>query len=175
MTIFEVVKADITTLENVEAIINASHESGLGCHIPNHCIDNVIHTKAGPKLKEECAKFNGIPTGVPKITNAYDLPCKYVIHVTGPRAHESKPLEFDVLANCYTSCLDLAVLHKISTIAFCCVSTGQFGYPKRESAGVAVEACRSWTKSHAYKFERIVFCVWTWEDLHAYSNVLDGL
>ncbi len=129
MPFFEVVKADITTLQ-IEAIVNASNESGLGCHIPGHCIDNAIHMEAGPALKDECRKLNGMPTGVAKITQAYNLPCKYVIHVTGPRASEGKALEFDVLAQCYASCLDRAFEKQIKTIAFCCISTGQFGLSK---------------------------------------------
>src|SRR5690242_8499228 len=81
----QVYKGDITKL-NIECIVNASNSSGLGCHIPNHCIDSAIHLAAGPKLLEECKTLNGIPTGTAKLTKGYNLPAKYVIHCTGPNA-----------------------------------------------------------------------------------------
>jgi O-acetyl-ADP-ribose deacetylase (regulator of RNase III) len=172
-----VVRQDITKLE-IEAIVNASNESGLGCHIPQHCIDNAIHTAAGPELLLACEKLGGIPVGVAKITPAFNLPCKYVIHVTGPRAkiteckEESPQFDFDALAKSYFACLDLAALHKIQELAFCCLSTGIFGFPKSQSAQVAVESVKKWLFANKAKL-KIVFCVFTYEDMALYQALLD--
>jgi len=113
MVLFDVIRGDITTLK-IEAIVNASHENGLGCNIPGHCIDTAIHACAVSQLLEECRKLGGIPTGIAKITPGFNLPCKYVIHVTEPRAPQSGLVEecdFDMLSKSYIACLELAQVH----------------------------------------------------------------
>jgi O-acetyl-ADP-ribose deacetylase (regulator of RNase III) len=124
-------RGDITLLQ-IDAIVNAANSQMLGCFKPGHkCIDNVIQDKAGPRLRMECrqimqAQGHLEPTGQAKITHAYCLPCKHVIHTVGPicEDHVEKPRE---LASSYVSCLDLARSHGLRSIAFCCISTGVFG------------------------------------------------
>lgn len=172
MTKLTLFKGDITKLK-VEAIVNASNESGLGCFILNHCIDSAIHHAAGPLLLEECKKLGGIPTGIAKITNAYNLPCKYIIHVTGPKYDKNLPLDFKLLSNCYWNCMDLARKHNIHEIAFCCISTGLFGYPKKESATTAIETVKRYILQHPnYYFTNIIFDVFTDEDEGIYKILL---
>lgn len=172
MTKISLIKGDITKLK-VECIINASNESGLGCSIPNHCIDSAIHFAAGPLLFEECKKLGGIPTGIAKITNAYNLPCKYIIHVTGPQKTQFNELNFNLLSQCYWNCMDLASKNKIHEIAFCCISTGLFGYPKKESAHIAVNTIKKWILTHPnYTFINIIFDVFTEEDDQIYKSIL---
>lgn len=171
MTKLSLFKGDITKLK-VESIVNASNESGLGCSIPNHCIDSAIHHAAGPLLLEECKKLGGIPTGIAKITNAYNLPCKYVIHVTGPRHNKNTPLDFTLLSKCYWNCMDLARQHNIHEIAFCCISTGLFKYPKKESANIAVQTVKKYILQHPnYNFTNIIFDVFTDEDELIYKTL----
>lgn len=172
MTKISLIKGDITKLK-VECIVNASNESGLGCSIPNHCIDSAIHFAAGHLLYEECKNLGGIPTGIAKITNAYNLPCKYIIHVTGPKKTEKTPLDFKLLSKCYWNCMILAQQHKIKEIAFCCISTGLFGYPKKESAYIAINTIRKWNLTYPfYNFTHIIFDVFTDEDEQIYKQIL---
>src|SRR5665648_163200 len=142
---------DITELK-VECIVNAANESGLGCFTPNHpCIDNKIHKKAGPDLLKECLSFPElspnvrIPTGTAKLTKAYNLPSKYIIHATGPSLLKTtdKP-DYKMLQQTYTECLNLAYSKGIQEIAFCCISTGMFGYDKKNSAQVAFQTVMDW-------------------------------
>lgn len=168
-------KGDITKLD-IECIVNASNPSGLGCNIPNHCVDSAIHFAAGPELLEECKKLGGIPTGVAKITNGYKLPSKHIIHVTGPQVTKgSKDYDWVMLSKCYYAVLDLAKNHKIKEIAFCCISTGLYGYPKKESAEVAHDTIKKWinnNNNNNYKFRKIVFVSFTNEDYEIYQNIL---
>ncbi|MBQ6586728.1 MAG: protein-ADP-ribose hydrolase, partial [Coriobacteriales bacterium] len=137
-------RGDITTLA-ADAIVNAASSQMLGCWVPgHHCIDNAIHTFAGVQLRAECARImqeqgHDEPTGAAKITAAYNLPSKHVIHPVGPIAsgHPSD-LHRQQLASSYRSCLDLAAAHGLHSIAFCCISTGIFGFPQREAAEIAV-------------------------------------
>lgn len=172
MTKISLIKGDITKLK-VECIVNASNESGLGCSIPNHCIDSAIHFAAGPLLLEECKKLGGVPTGIAKITNAYNLPCKYIIHVTGPQKTKENSFDFNLLSQCYWNCMELAQKNKIHEIAFCCISTGLFGYPKKESALIAVNTVKKWIITHPnYTFTNIIFDVFTDEDEQIYKSIL---
>lgn len=136
---------DITCLK-VDAIVNAANSQGLGCWQPLHnCIDNAIHSAAGLQLRQECneiLKGGMIDTGEVIITKGYNLPAKYVIHTVGPiiSAGETPTLQQrEQLANCYRKCLALAEANGCRSIAFCCISTGVFGYPNSEAAEVAVE------------------------------------
>ena len=143
-------RGDITTL-SADAIVNAANSQMLGCWVPGHfCIDNAIHTYAGVQLRAECARImeeQGYeePTGQAKITGAYNLPSKRVIHTVGPIANgRPTDLHREQLASCYTSCLDLAASEGLRSIAFCCISTGVFGFPQEEAAEIAVRTVREW-------------------------------
>ena len=170
-------RGDITTLA-VDAIVNAANSQMLGCWVPgHHCIDNAIHTFAGVQLRIECARImeaqgHEEPTGTAKITPAYNLPSTYVIHTVGPIAN-GRPtnIHCDQLASCYTSCLDLAAENGLRSIAFCCISTGVFGFPKEEAAIIAVDAVRAWLDMHESDMT-VVFNVFSAEDESIYRSIL---
>ena len=145
---------DITRLQ-VDAIVNAANSALLGCFSPNHmCIDNAIHTFAGAQLREECAAIMAAqghpePTGQAKITGAYNLPSKHVLHTVGPIVTDALTDEHrHLLANCYVSCLDLAREHGLRHVAFCAISTGVFRFPADEAARIAVETVRRYRAEH---------------------------
>ena len=167
--------SDITTLK-CGAIVNAANSGMTGCYQPCHkCIDNCIHTFAGIRLRLECAGImekQGYPepTGQAKITLAYNLPCDYVIHTVGPIVSGKLTAEHcRLLKSCYTSCLELAVHNGIDSIAFCCISTGVFGFPKQEAAEIAVNTVRGFLKSHGIK---VIFNVFGSEDYDIYRKIL---
>ena len=169
-------QGDITRLD-ADAIVNAANSRLLGCFRPGHnCIDNVIHSAAGLQLREECAEImraqgHEEPTGQAKITAGYNLPAKHVLHtvgpiISGPLTEEDRAL----LASCYRSCLRLAEEKGLKTVAFCCISTGVFRFPKDEAARIAVETVRDYLKTGS--LERIVFCVHGDENLRIYQQLL---
>ena len=173
---FQIVRNDITKMQ-VDAIVNAANSQLLGCFRPGHnCIDNVIHSAAGLQLREECAEImrqqgHEEPTGQAKITGGYNLPAKHVLHtvgpiISGPLTEEDRAL----LASCYRSCLRLAEEKGLKTVAFCCISTGVFRFPKEEAARIAVKTVRDYLK--AGSMERIVFCVHGGENLRIYQKLL---
>ena len=136
-------QGDITTLR-CDAIVNAANSQMLGCFRPCHgCIDNAIHTFAGVQLRRNCNEImqkqgHNEPTGQAKITPAYNLPCKYVLHTVGPIVSGRLTEEHcELLKSCYLSCLKLAEKNSCKSIAFCCISTGVFGFPQREAAQIA--------------------------------------
>ena len=146
-------QGDITTLK-VDAIVNAANSGLTGCYYPQHrCIDNCIHTYAGVQLRNCCAEImeqQGYPepTGQAKITPAFNLPSKYVIHTVGPVV--SGPLtdkHRELLASCYRSCLELAEKNKLKSVAFCCISTGVFHFPTEEAAKIAIREVRAYHKN----------------------------
>lgn len=168
-------RGDITTLK-CGAIVNAANSGMTGCYQPCHnCIDNCIHTFAGIRLRLECAeimKKQGYPepTGQAKITPAYNLPCEYVIHTVGPIVQGKLTAEHcRLLKSCYQSCLELTVQNGIDSIAFCCISTGVFGFPKKEAAEIAVRTVRNFMKSHRIK---VIFNVFGNEDYGIYRKIL---
>lgn len=141
-------QGDITRLQ-VDAIVNAANSQMLGCFVPCHkCIDNAIHSAAGIELREECSHYMNLkkdkdrcyeePTGSAVVTKGYNLPCQYIIHTVGPIVNSklTESLRND-LRSCYQSCLQAAVNHEIRTIAFCCLSTGEFRFPNEEAAQIA--------------------------------------
>lgn len=168
-------RGDITTLK-CGAIVNAANSGMTGCYQPCHnCIDNCIHTFAGIRLRLECAEImekQGYPepTGQAKITPAYNLPCDHVIHTVGPIVQGKLTAKHcKLLKSCYTSCLELAAQNDIESIAFCCVSTGVFGFPKQEAAEIAVQTVRDFLKSHSIK---VIFNVFGSEDYDIYRKIL---
>ncbi|WP_425802812.1 protein-ADP-ribose hydrolase [Desulfitobacterium sp. Sab5] len=172
-------QGDICTL-NVDAIVNAANDQLLGCFVPGHfCIDNAIHSAAGIQLRLECDEIirrQGHPeeTGKAKITSAYNLPCKYVLHTVGPIITGSVTAnQFQQLADCYRSCLELAAAHNVKTIAFCCISTGAFHFPPQKAAEIAVKTVCDFLDIHGEKIERVLFNVFSLEDYTIYRNLLE--
>ena len=170
-------RGDITTLAT-DAVVNAANSQMLGCWVPgHHCIDNAIHTFAGVQLRIECARIMEVqgheePTGRAKITPAYNLPAKHVIHTVGPIANgHPTNLHREQLASCYTSCLDLAAENGLRSIAFCCISTGVFGFPQEEAAVIAMRTVREWLESNASDMTA-VFDVFGSDDEQLYRSAL---
>lgn len=168
-------KGDITTLK-CGAIVNAANSQMLGCFQPCHnCIDNAIHTFAGVQLRLECAEImerqeSEEPTGTAKITSAYNLPCNKIIHTVGPivsgRLTEK---HCGQLESCYNSCLEIAVRNNVKSIAFCCISTGVFGFPQKKAAEIAVKTVRNFRKDHSIE---VIFNVFRQDDYDIYSGLL---
>lgn len=171
-------RGDITTIAT-DAIVNAANDQMMGCFVPLHgCIDNAIHTFAGIQLRYTCWHFmqeqgHAEPTGQAKITYGYNLPATYVIHTVGPIVQGVRPTKRDreELASCYRSCLKVADAHDVHSIAFCCISTGEFHFPNKEAARIAVDTVR------AYKHEtdsgiKVVFNVFKAMDDEIYRKLL---
>ena len=170
-------QGDITTLR-CDAIVNAANSQMLGCFVPCHnCIDNCIHTFSGIRLRIKCNEImkkqgHEEPTGSAKITPAYNLPCKYILHTVGPIVNGSLTENNCIqLENCYRSCLELAKKHGIKSIAFCCISTGVFGFPQKEAAEIAVKAVRRY-KSETKSNIKVIFNVFKNKDKIIYENIL---
>lgn len=168
-------RGDITTLE-VDAIVNAANSALLGCFSPNHgCIDNAIHTFAGVQLRLACHAImqkqgHEEPTGTAKITPGFNLPAKHVLHTVGPIVSgRLSDTHCDLLASCYESCLKLAAENSLKSVAFCCISTGVFGFPQREAAEIAVETVTAFQKEHPID---VVFNVFKEADLRIYQALL---
>jgi len=147
-----VLRGDITRL-NVDAIVNAANTSLLG----GGGVDGAIHRAAGPRLLEECRRLGGCPTGEARITGGYDLPARFVIHAVGPIYHGGGAGESTLLRSAYAAALQLAVDAGAGSIAFPCISTGAYGYPKAEACDLAVETVSSWLDGHELPRE-VVFC-----------------
>ena len=170
-------RGDITTLAT-DAIVNAANSQMLGCWVPgHHCIDNAIHTYAGVQLRIECARIiedqgHEEPTGQAKITGAYNLPARRIVHTAGPIANgRPTDLHREQLASCYRSCLDAAASEGLRSIAFCCISTGIFGFPQEEAAGIAVRTVREWLDATGSEMT-IVFNVFGEKDERIYKGLL---
>ena len=171
-------RGDITRLK-VDAIVNAANSQMLGCWVPGHyCIDNAIHTFAGVELREQCAELmaeqgHEEPTGRAKVTEAFNLPASYIVHTVGPIVQGTpNELQRAQLASCYTSCLDAARAHSCRSIAFCCISTGVFGYPPREAAQLAIDTVASWLDAHDKAEVDVVFDVFGAGDEALYRELL---
>lgn len=170
-------QGDITTLK-CDAIVNAANSQMLGCFYPCHgCIDNAIHTFSGVQLRAACADLmkeqgHSEPTGTAKITPAYNLPCRYVLHTVGPiiTGVVTKKDE-QLLASCYRSCLELAEENQVESIAFCCISTGEFHFPNKRAAEIAVKTVREYRRERQSKME-VIFNVFKETDLRIYRQLL---
>ncbi len=170
-------QGDITRL-SADAIVNAANSALLGCFVPCHgCIDNAIHTAAGVQLRLECAQMmedqgTEEPAGQAKITKAYNLPCRYVIHTVGPIVY-GKVTERDreLLAGCYRSCLELAAAYRLKSVAFCCISTGEFHFPNEKAAQIAVQTVREYQKENQNSPE-VIFNVFKEQDDQIYRQLL---
>ena len=170
-------QGDITTLK-IDAIVNAANSQGLGCFIPCHkCIDNAIHSASGVQLRLECNKImqeiGVLQTGKAFITSGYNLPSKYVIHTVGPIIYgEVTEKEMLELKNCYINSLEIAKENNIKTIAFPCISTGEFRFPKELAAKIAIETIKEHLDTNEEYFEKIIFNVFSDEDYSFYLNNL---
>lgn len=169
-------QGDITTLR-VDAIVNAANSQLLGCFIPNHaCIDNAIHTFAGIQLRMACTELmerQGYPEpiGRAKITLAYNLPSNYVIHTVGPIIHNVvSESDCRLLQSCYEACLQTAVENGVHSLAFCCISTGEFHFPNDSAAHIAVETVEKFLKNQPSL--KVVFNVFKDADKHFYQELL---
>lgn len=168
---------DITTLQ-CDGIVNAANGQMLGCFCPNHgCIDNAIHTFAGVQLRLACAELisrqgHEEEPGRAKITSAYNLPCRYVLHTVGPMIHSRLTREDkELLAACYRSCLELAEQNELKSIAFCCISTGEFHFPNNKAAEIAIQAVKEY-KAQTHSEIEVIFNVFKELDYNIYQTLL---
>jgi O-acetyl-ADP-ribose deacetylase (regulator of RNase III) len=177
---FIIWQGDITRLK-VDAIVNAANAQMLGCFHPLHkCIDNAIHSAAGVQLREECNQLmqqqgHLEPTGRAKITKAYNLPCKYVIHTVGPIIPNGIPTESqkELLASCYRNIMACADENGLESIAFCCISTGEFRFPNQLAAGIAVQTVKNHLTAHPdCSVKQVVFNVFKDVDRDIYQRLL---
>ena len=170
-------QGDITTLK-CDAIVNAANSGMTGCYIPNHrCIDNAIHTFAGVELRLACAELmehQGYPepTGQAKITPAFNLPCRYVLHTVGPIiSGRVTKADKELLASCYRSCLELAAENSLESVAFCCISTGEFHFPNDLAAEIAVQTVKEFLKKQT-SVKKVIFNVFKDLDKTIYEKLL---
>lgn len=174
-------QGDITQL-SVDAIVNAANSKLLGCTLANHtCIDNTIHTRAGVQLRIECRRIiekigRKEDVGKAKITKGYNLPAKHVIHTVGPIVDDKglTPLHKSLLKSCYLSCLECADEANLSSIAFCCISTGEFHFPNEEASKIAVSTVVDYLQETKSKLE-VIFNVYSNKDRLIYEKELKKL
>lgn len=174
-------QGDITRLR-VDAIVNAANRQMLGCFLPNHnCIDNIEQTMAGVEMRYDCYKLmqaqgHDEPTGKAKITSGHHLPARFVLHTVGPIVQGRLTDEHRrLLSSCYESCLTLAAEHGLKSVAFCCISTGVFRFPKDEAAHIAVRTVQHWLDVHpAASIKRVIFDVFEDADRRIYENLLNA-
>ena len=170
-------QGDITTLR-CDAIVNAANSQMLGCFCPNHgCIDNAIHTFSGVRLRLKCAEImqkqgKSEETGKAKSTPAYNLPCKYILHTVGPIVTgKLTDRDCELLRSCYRSCLALADEYKLNSVAFCCISTGEFHFPNDKAAKIAIETVSEYKKLTNSKI-KVIFNVFKNSDYEIYRELL---
>lgn len=170
-------QGDITTLA-ADAIVNAANSQMLGYFVPCHgCIDNAIHTYAGVQLRLECAEImrrqgHAEETGQAKLTKAYNLPCRYVLHTVGPIVQGAvTKRDRALLESCYRACLELALENGLRSVAFCCISTGEFHFPNEDAARIAVRTVQSFRAQHPDAPE-VIFNVFQDKDDAIYRKLL---
>ena len=170
-------QGDITTLK-CGAIVNAANSGLIGCYVPCHgCIDNAIHTYAGVQLRLACADMmkkqgHEEETGKAKLTPAYNLPCDSILHTVGPIIYGSvTEKDRELLASCYRSCLELAQENGIGSVAFCCISTGEFHFPNDKAAEIAVQTVKEYRRQTSSKTE-VIFNVFKQMDYEIYRELL---
>ena len=163
----EVFLGDITKLK-VDAIVNAANSSLLG----GGGVDGAIHRAAGKELVSECRTLGGCKTGDAKLTKGYNLPASFIIHTVGPVWRGGYNNEPELLANCYRRCLQIATEHKFNSIAFPCISTGIYKYPKDLAAEIAVNVCRE-EQQKSSNFPEVIFCCYDSENYEIYLNRLN--
>lgn len=166
MSRMEVRHGDITR-ETVDAIVNAANQTLLG----GGGVDGAIHRAAGPQLLEACRGLGGCPTGEARITPGFRLSARYVIHTVGPIYHDGTRGEAELLRRCYSACLDLAESNELRSVAFPCISTGAYGYPREEAAEIAVAAVRERLQSSGV-LELVRFVCFSSADLLTYDQLL---
>lgn len=170
-------QGDMTTLK-VDGVVNPANSQLLGCwRILHNCLDNLLHSGAGLALRQRCfeimqAQGHEEPTGQAKITPAYNLPAKYILHTVGPIVQGRLTKEHERhLASCYTSCLNLATENGLGSLAFCCISTGVFMFPNRRAAEIAVETVQKWLDETGSEM-KVIFNVYKDLDLSIYRELL---
>lgn len=164
----QTVQGDITKVDDLEAIVNAANNSLLG----GGGVDGAIHRAAGPQLLAECRTLHGCGTGEAKITGAYRLPCKYVIHTVGPVWHGGKEGEEQLLENAYRNSLQIAVEHGIRTVAFPSISTGVYRYPVDQAAVAAVRTVRKFCGEHMDEIDIVRFVLFDAKTHAAYDHAV---
>lgn len=177
-------QGDITRLE-VGAIVNAANSQMLGCFVPCHrCIDNAIHSAAGMQLREECSHIMSRrrlkygrhyeePTGTATLTSSYNLPCDYVIHTVGPIVYgQLNDRLCQDLQNCYENVLKCCLEHRIQSVAFCCISTGEFRFPNDKAAEIAWKTVTAFLDKHGDGMDRIIFNVFKESDWKLYEKII---
>jgi len=162
----EIIKADITHLQ-VDAIVNAANSSLLG----GGGVDGAIHMAAGPALLDACRKLDGCPEGEVKVTPGFDLPAKMVLHTVGPQWQGGEAGESSILTRCYENCLKRGLSEGARTIAFPAISTGIYGYPKRQAAVIALSTMQPYKDS----YEKIFVCCFSDADVWIYQKVMASL
>ena len=177
-------QGDITRLK-AEAVVNAANSQMLGCFVPCHkCIDNAIHSAAGMQLRAECSRMMNEkrmrygrqyeePEGTAVLTKAYNLPGEYVIHTVGPIVYGGlTDAHCETLRSCYEKVLRCCLENGIRSVAFCCISTGEFHFPNEEAARIAFKTVTDFLTEHEDSMERVVFNVFKGRDLEIYRKLL---
>ena len=170
-TIFQMVKGDITKPQDCDAIVNAANTSLLG----GGGVDGAIHRAAGPELLAECRMLNGCKTGKAKITKAYRIPSKYIIHTPGPVWNGGRSNEEELRASCYQSCLELAVQNGVRSIAFPSISTGIYRFPLDKATKIAIGTAKKFVEENLEKLDVIKWVLFDDNTLKAYQDALDKI